>query len=375
MARRETVLLGSFALLIILFAITGLADRMYKSKQESLADEWFERGERALEAGEAEQALEDFRTALAYQPDNTLFRLRLAQALVAGHRLDEARSHLLTLWRDEPGSGTVNLELARLAVEEGKTQEALRYFHNAIYGVWEQNPAAQRRDVRLELCQFLVRVRALPQAQSELIALAAVLPRDTTWHARVADLFMSADDLPRAFAEYRTALEIDRHNPQAVLGAGEVAYRMEDFRQALPYLERAARLENASRRAKDLLETTRLIVSLDPYERRLTRAEANRRTLDGFETASARLEKCAKSSSSSGQAPPPFLGLSDLSERVRRLRHRARPGVLDRNPQVRAELIELISEIEEQTARTCGAPSGPNLALLLISRKHGGSEP
>jgi tetratricopeptide (TPR) repeat protein len=375
MARRETVLVVSFALLFILFAITGLASRMYKSKQESLASEWFGGGERALEAGKAEQALEDFRTALAYQPDNTMFRLRLAQALVAAHRRDEARSHLLTLWRDEPGSGTVNLELARLAVEEGKTQEALRYFHNAIYGGWEQNPVAQRRDVRLELCEFLVRARALPQAQSELIALAAVLPRDSAWHARVAELFVKADDLPRALSEYRTALEIDGNNPQAALGAGEIACRMADYGQALAYLERAARLETAPREAKDLLETTRLIVNLDPYEPRLTGAEANRRILDDFETASARLKQCVESSGSSGQASQRLPGLSDLSERVRELHRQARPGVLDRNLQVRGELIELISEIEEQTARTCGAPSGPDLALLLITRKHGGSGP
>jgi tetratricopeptide (TPR) repeat protein len=234
---------------------------------------------------------------------------------------------------------------------------------------------AQRRDVRWELCQFLVRARALPQAQSELIALAAVLPGDTTWHARVAELFVKADDLPRALSEYRTALEIDGNNPQAALGAGKVAYQMADYGQALPDLERAGHLENASREAKDLLETTRLIVNLDPYEPRLTGAEASRRILDGFETASARLEQCMESSGLPGPASQPLPELSDLSERVRELHRQARPGVLDRNPRVRGQLIELISEIEEQTARTCGAPSGPDLALLLISRKHGGSEP
>ena len=112
---RETLMLASFVALVILFGITGVAANLYHSKQKALAQEWFAQGEKDLRARQAESALEDFRTALAYSPENALYRLRLAQALIASNRTDEARSHLLTLWRDEPGNGTVNLELARRA--------------------------------------------------------------------------------------------------------------------------------------------------------------------------------------------------------------------------------------------------------------------
>lgn len=131
---RETLLLLSLAALAVLFTITGIAANLNHSKKQALGQQWFAEGERALQGGQAGQALMDFRTALAYSPDTSIYRLRLAQALVAAHRSEEARSHLLTLWRDE--------------------LDALRYFHNAIYGVWPTDPVMQRIQTRFKLIVF-----------------------------------------------------------------------------------------------------------------------------------------------------------------------------------------------------------------------------
>jgi Tfp pilus assembly protein PilF len=374
--RRETLLLASIAGLVVLFAITGVAANFYHAKQKALAQEWFVRGEQALKAGDAAKALQDFHTTLAYAPDNNVYRLRLAQALMAAHRTDEARSHLLTLWRDEPGNATVNLELARLTVEENDTQDALRYFHNAIYGVWNRDPEAQRRQVRLELCEFLIRQGAKTQAQSELIALAGELPNDASLHTRVAGLFLKAGDPSRALEEYRKALEIDRHSQDALEGAGEVAFQMGDYVAAERYLDRAPRSASAPPKAAELLKTARLVLSLDPYNRRLPRAEADRRVLRAYRIASARLDSCLKARNLNPQPGPGQQPntLQSLAQRARKLTPKARPFVLSRNPDLRLDFMDLVSSVEETTAQQCGAPSGEDLALLLIAHMQGGSE-
>ncbi len=97
------------------FAVTGIAAKFYHAERDSLARQWYERGAADLRAGRPATALEDFRTALVYSRGNDLYQLRVAQALIAANQPEEARAYLLSLWERTPGSGIVNLELARLA--------------------------------------------------------------------------------------------------------------------------------------------------------------------------------------------------------------------------------------------------------------------
>ena len=70
-------------------------------------------------------------------------------------------------------------------MQNGETEQALRYYHNAIYATWPGDQEVERRDTRLELIEFLLGTNAKAQAQSELIALAANLPDDPSQHALV----------------------------------------------------------------------------------------------------------------------------------------------------------------------------------------------
>ena len=71
-------------------------------------------------------AAEDYRTALTYDRENRQYRLRLAQALLAANRFNEARAHLLSLWEQEPADGEANLTLAHLYSRRGNRAEAVR---------------------------------------------------------------------------------------------------------------------------------------------------------------------------------------------------------------------------------------------------------
>jgi tetratricopeptide (TPR) repeat protein len=373
---RETLLLISIVALVFLFGITGVAASLYHAGRQSLAQEWFAQGELDLKSKNADAALADFRTALAYDPDATLYRLRLAQALVAMGRPEEARSHLLTLWRDEPGNSTVNLELARLAAQRGDETDALRYFHNAIYGVWPSNPAARRIATRLELSDYLLAQHQKAQAQSELIALTAEIPRDAALYTRIAGMLRDAGDRNRALSAYRRALEIDRHNGAALSGAGEAAFALGQYQLAADYLERALRAGAASKDDQDLLSTARLVLNLDPMGPRLSRAEADRRTLRDFEFAVTRLSDClpTRGNSSAASELQPQDELGKLSLQAAELKKDANISGLRQNPDLRVNLMDFVSSAEEATAKACGSPSGADLALLLMARKQGTTE-
>ena len=195
---RNTLLLLSFPVLIILFLITSLAVKAYRAKEREVAQAWYVSGERELSAGRPEKALEDFRSALVYARNDSHIELRLAHTLAAAGHFPEARAYLLNLWEREPGNGTVNLELARLAANSGSAPEAIQYYHDAVYGQWADNPAEHRRQARLELAEFLLRVGQKAQAQAELIALTADLPRDAELETQVGALLLNAGEYEHA---------------------------------------------------------------------------------------------------------------------------------------------------------------------------------
>jgi tetratricopeptide (TPR) repeat protein len=370
---RDTLLLVSIVALVILFGITGVAANLYHAGRQSLAQEWFARGELDLKNKNAGAALEDFRTSLAYSPDSALFRLRLAQALVAAGRPEEARSHLLTLWRDEPGNSTVNLELARLAAQRGDATDALRYYHNAIYGVWPSDPAAHRRQTRMELSQYLLSQHQKAQAQSELIALEAEIPEDAALYTKIAGMLRDAGDRNRALSTYRQALEIDKHQGAAMTGIGETAFALGQYQVAADYLQRAVRADAASKADEDLLSTARLVLNLDPMAPRLSRAEADRRTLQDFEFATTRLKDCLQTRgipTPTAQSQPQD-DLGKLALEADKLKKSARAAALRKDPDLRVTLMDFVSGVEETTTKSCGAPNGVDLALLLIARKQG----
>ena len=141
---RELVMLLCVLALVVMLALTALLSRLYHKKIHTLADAMFAQGETDEQAGQVNAALTDYRNALAYNPTNPLFQFHLAKALAAANRGEEARSYLLNLLSESPGSGEVNLELARIAAHVNSMADAMRYYQGAIYGEWSSDPMAMR---------------------------------------------------------------------------------------------------------------------------------------------------------------------------------------------------------------------------------------
>jgi len=387
-SRPPVILLFLLALAVLAFAGVGRLVHRFHEQEAALARHLYERGMKAQNEGNPEAALGAFRAALSYSHDNFQYQLSLARVLRDSGRTAEAETYLIRLWERTPQEGAVNLALGRLFVRQRVFDKAIQYYHNAIYGVWSSDAETKRRDVQFELIEFLLQQGAYPQAQAELISMASAATSDPNLRLRYADLFMRAQDYDHALAQYQQVLHADIHNQGALLGAGQASFQLGRFRTAQNYLREAVQLDPQNTSARRLMETAGQVLDSDPSAPRISDAERNRRLRTVFLVAGDRLEGCAKSrgidlneQSPSRDLPSHDLPLDDLPHlKAEWLAMKSKLPSLtgshanSHDPQLPDELMSLVYNIERQTKLACGAPAGPDQALLLLSQDHAGVE-
>lgn len=367
--QRPAILVGLTVVAIAFFlAVTGLS-RAHQAQRQALGNRWFSRGVADLNAQRFEAAVTDFRAALLYSPDEYSYQLNLAEALIGqGHRA-QAWAYLMNLRDREPDDGLVSLELARIAVQRGETDDAVRYYHNAVYAAWPPQQEVKRRDARLELIELLLRNGAKAQAQGELIALAESLGPDPIQQERIGELFLRAGDYQHALGAFSDVLKADPHNAAALAGAGYAALELRRLPIAQQYL-RAAVAANANDAAsEERLRTTQLVMNLDPFRRQIPVNERNKIVVQAFQTAGERLRSCkmpAVTAASAGARPT-------LKDAWARLKPQITEQGLRRNPDLMETAMDLVFRIERDTSAVCGSPTGTDLALLLIANMHEGT--
>jgi tetratricopeptide (TPR) repeat protein len=372
-------------------AVSHLVSR-YNLNQQARGRRLYAAGLTEASAGHFDDAIDAFRAALTCDPTNSQYQLSLARALRDSgdpRLLDEAESYLIALWQRAPQDAAINLALARVAAHRGSIEDATRYYHNAMYGVWNSDPDANRNRARVELIQFLLKKNAPAQAESEIMALATALPADPASHLQTAQLFAQAQDYAGALTQYEDVLRVDPENPVALTGAGEAAYRSGNYAAAQRYLRLAANTNPQEAKVHELLFTTDLILRANPFRSHISDAERNRRITAAFAQAEDRLTECAQKNgvdlasaaatpkSASGEAsadttPTAASTASALAALQARwtatkadLKHLSSAGETD----LPDTIMDVVFQIEQQTAATCGQPEGLDLALLLISQK------
>lgn len=365
--QREPLLLAGLVVVIAaFFSLTTFAAHAYHRKQEQFAVRWYRRGEDALKRSHPAEAVVDFRNALAYSRDNDLYRLRLAQALMADNRPQEARAHLLSLWEKEPGDGTLNLELARLAARWGDTRQAVRYYDAAIYGLWPDEPTAHRWQIRFEISEYLLQrntIQDAKDAQAELVALAAELPpQDAAGQTRLGTLLLQAGLYARALAAFRNALNDQPNLMPALEGAGEAAFRMGEYQTARNYLLPIVAQKTKDEHSMELLNLSEMVLELDPSVHGLPSQERARRALRDFKLALARAQKCAP-------APEAAAADKSLATLVQQARSVApSEKLLARNPDAIEKTMDLAFKLEKSAAQ-CGPPLPEDKALGLLAQQ------
>jgi tetratricopeptide (TPR) repeat protein len=353
--RQPPVMLALLAGLAVIFfvAVSGLS-RAYQAQREALGQRWFSRGVADLKARRFDSAVMEFRSALLYSRDDYAYQLNLAEALIGLKRTGEAYSYLVNLWDRQPEDGLVNLELARIEAQKGDTEEAQRYYHDAIYSAWPSDQESKRLEARLELVEFLLNTRGKAQAQSELIALEENMGDDPAQQERVGDLFLRAQDYEHALSAYRVSLKAERDNAAALAGAGAAAFQLGRYPQAQRYLQAAVAANPKDTQSAERLKMAEMVAEMDPFQRQIPVAQRHKMVVEAFATAGERVKACG------GEAQATW----------EKMNPRITEAGLRRNPDLVEEAMDLVFEIERES---CGSPSGKDAALLLIAKLHEGN--
>ncbi len=376
---RELVLLLCVLALMVLFALTALFSRLYHRKIHTLADAMFAQGEAdelaaqqlagPAKTEQLKAALTDYRNALAYNPSNPVFQFHLAKALSAAGRGEEARSYLLNLLSESPGSGDVNLELARVAARNNSMADAMRYYQGAIYGEWDADPIGMRWRVRQELCEFLLSRGAVKQAAPEVIALAQNTPADDATRLKiVAQLLLRTQQWNRTLDVDRTLLAVNPNDEESLADASHAAFELGQYVTAMQYFDR---LPREKREQPDLLprfDMTRRILAADPFLSGLSSEVRAERAANALTLVQTRAENCAQQTGQSLEQTPPRSDLQRLYQQSEETQKDWTPRYLQRFPDRLDAAMGYVFSMENAAAAACGEPQGDDRALWLLGR-------
>jgi len=368
------------ALIIIAgFSFTRMVVDWFNHRQGELATNWYQQGTLALSSHHPEAAVEDFDTALLYaRQDDSEYRIQLAQSLLAAGRANEARSRLLSLLHDYPTDAMVNLDLARIAAGKGEWQDAIRYYHGAIDGIWGpgKSSVAERLHTRFELVEVLAANHQHDSAEAEVAQLLPELPARANLHARLGYIYFQLGDAHRALSEFQQARELDRNFAPAYAGSGAVALETGDYQAAKRYLIEALRLDNEDAKSRKLLSQVEQLLAADPFSPGVKSAERARRTIAAYEAATKRLDGCSQAQNNQPRTPEEQADKDKIAQ-LQSWAEQLSPYATERRLRGRDDVVEnmmrFVFATEDATAKMCGAASGMDELLATIGHHRWGA--
>jgi tetratricopeptide (TPR) repeat protein len=377
---RDSLTFLSLALItVILFLITFFLFRSFATHREELGQRWSARGQAAINSGHPDQAIVALRTALSYVPGQRSYELLLAQALGDAGYTEESYNYFLGLWETEPGNGFINLRLGRLAAKKSDVQTAINYYRASIYGTWEGDGVLRRRDVRLELAQYLIAQHELSNARTELLIAGGNAPDDVPLYLTIAQLLEKANAPHDALNYYHKVLALEPKNHLALEAAARLEYDSGRFDEAHRLMEQAmhereaatANQETISHSDKEMLDNSARILALAPLKK-LPNNERVTRILQARALAKKRFGACsAQVSTASGLATP----LQDLTTKWASKDANSTRAALLNDPAQQDATMQLVFDTETQTSKICGAPTGDDALLLQLAKFPKAMEP
>ena len=373
MLRDSLAILSLTLATVVLFAITLFLFRSFSAHRADLAQRWSGRGRAALQAGKPDEAIVDLRTALTYAPGTRDYELLLAQALGEASCkgcAEESYQYFLSLWDAQPGDGSINLQLARLAARRNDRRQAVNFYRASIYGTWEGDGVTRRADVRLELARYLLQGGDVASARMELLIAGGNAPDDSDRDLTIATLLRQAQDPADAWTYYQRAIAARPGDWTALSAAAHFAYDSGDYQQAARLLDRAqdARLAGrvpAAAYVDDLALKANIARILEllplpgqPPDTRMSRIR------NAQDIARNRLAAC-----SAKFAPPATepAALAALNASWSSPGGKSNNVAVSRDASLEGSAMELVYDTEIQTEKLCGVPTGDDALLLKLA--------
>jgi tetratricopeptide (TPR) repeat protein len=189
--------------------------------------------------------------------------------------------------------------MARAEARRGHADDALTYYHRAIYGTWDGDAVAHSTATRVELIEQLVRRGPSRDLLAELLLLEQSTD-DPAIVRRVAGLYLDAGAPDRAIDAWERLLRTTPRDPSIHVGLGEAQLAAHRYRAAYASFRAALRLAPDDARPRRGLALASDVQSLDPTARGLDERGRYARSVTLLEGVRAALERCAP-----GAAPGP----------------------------------------------------------------------
>jgi hypothetical protein len=264
-APRPSVSPAAIALggLIVLLVLAGFLNYFYRSGQTARAQRSFQAGTEFVKQNRYEEAVTQFRDALSIAHSNES-RLALGLALANAGHPEEGATYLNEVVREQPTSGPAHLGLARIAAHEGQIDQAVSQYRLAIDGSWPEKARENRLSARMELAEMLNRAGRKPQAQAELLALAAEMPRQPADQKRVAKMLLEYGLANEAAAMYQDVLRGNARDSEALAGLGEAQFQLQEFAQARQSFRKTLEIDPTNIAASGRIALSEQILALAP---------------------------------------------------------------------------------------------------------------
>ena len=278
------VFLGTFALIFLamggLFAVDLFLAGLERAERRSEARHFYEEAMSLARRGRRSQAVDRFHSAVAAERTNPVYQRALAAAMLAAGKVAEARVVAADRLQQEPTDAAASRLVARALVREGKRREAVSYYHRAIYGHWDQDPAGNRVQSRFEMVEVLAGLGAQRELLAELLPLQDEAPDDLATRRRIAHLFVDAGAPSRAIEMLRAILREHGRDAATYAGLGEAELARGNYLSARAEFTAAAQLAPGDSAIARRLALAQRVIELDPTRRGLRSEERYRRSVE-----------------------------------------------------------------------------------------------
>ena len=327
-----TLVLGAvFALFVFDTFLAGVQRRAGASEAAAR----YREGTALMAAGRPAQAVEKFKAALAIERLDADYARGVADAARAAGRPADAVQVLGPLLEREPTNGAANLSMARALLAARDTDQAVSYYHRAIYGLWPGDATAARRAVRLELVDLLAGRGSRQELLAELLPLEDEENPDTALQRRRAHLFIAAGSPERAAQVFRQLLRRDRTDADALAGLGQAEAAQGNYGSAQTHLMAASRLRAGDAAIAAQLAQVDRVRDMDPTLRGLAPAERRRRSAMLLGAALVAADRCPAAPADSALPPLMDSARAELARPARAVGlAAAAEGMMDRAEQI-----------------------------------------
>ena len=207
------------------------------------------------EAGQADQAAEEFSTALRFNPDSAKTHVSLATVLMGKGNLEEAQTHFDEALRIDPNNAEYHSGHVYLLEQLGRIEEAAAESEAAV------RLAPKSAQARYSYGAFLEKHERLEEAIAQYREALQADPRFVDAHIDLASALFAKGELQEAKAHYLEATRLDPKLAQPHNYLGKIFMQEGDAPQAIAQFEQALRLHPDFPEAE---ENLRLAKASDP---------------------------------------------------------------------------------------------------------------